>query len=291
MWLGVAVGLALGAALGWWWRGGLLAPTIGPGPGVAGPGRDHASASPGGPRVAQKHPDRPDAKMPPPVSAPRVALVIDDLGRRPADLDEIAALGVPVAHALLPFERRTGEMVELARARGAEIVLHLPMESTQPGEDPGPGALRSGMSSEELRAAVERALAAVPGATGLNNHMGSALTTDAQAMRVVLRVAAEHRLFFLDSRTTPASVASEIARECGVAALARQVFLDDDPAPEAIRAQFARLLELATERGEAIAIGHPHPATFAVLAAEVPRARRRGVRFVSLRALLTGAAS
>ena len=77
-----------------------------------------------------------------------------------------------------------------------------------------------------------------------------------------------------------------MAGELGVPALERQVFLDDDPDPEAIRAEFLRLLALAAERGEAIAIGHPHPATFAVLTEELPKARAAGVRFVRLRDLL-----
>jgi polysaccharide deacetylase 2 family uncharacterized protein YibQ len=109
-------------------------------------------------------------------------------------------------------------------------------------------------------------------------------------MRLVLGVAAQRGLFFLDSRTTPESVAFATARELGVPALERQVFLDDDLAPEAIRAEFARLLALADDRGEAIAIGHPHPATLAILGEEVPRAKAAGIRFVSLRELLPRAA-
>jgi polysaccharide deacetylase 2 family uncharacterized protein YibQ len=290
--LAVAAGLALGLVLGWAWqarrhrppaaRVGAEAPRSHPAP--------HPSAgvpSRGGRAAGVKLEPAPPAPRRA-VDGPRgrVALVIDDLGRRPADLDAIAALGVPVAHAVLPFEKRSREIARQVRARGGELVLHLPMESAQPGEDPGPGALRRGMGDAALRAAVEEALAEVEGATGLNNHMGSALTADPQAMRLVLGVAAQRGLFFLDSRTTPESVAFATARELGVPALERQVFLDDDLAPEAIRAEFARLLALADDRGEAIAIGHPHPATLAILGEEVPRAKAAGIRFVSLRELL-----
>jgi hypothetical protein len=72
----------------------------------------------------------------------------------------------------------------------------------------------------------------------------------------------------------------------GIPAAERQVFLDDDQRPEAIRTQFERLLGLARSRGAAVAIGHPHPATLAVLAAEVPRAREMGYEFVPVSFLL-----
>lgn len=215
----------------------------------------------------------------------RIALVIDDLGRRPSDLATIAALGVPVAHAVLPYEPHSAAMAAAAAAAGAEVLLHLPMEALD-GEDPGPGALRLGMDDAALAAATRAALAAVPEAVGINNHMGSALSADRRAMAVVLGVARERGLFFLDSRTTAATVGFRLARELGVPAAERQVFLDDSLSAADIEAELERLRALALEEGSAIAIGHPHPVTFAQLAAEVPRAQAAGVRFVRLSELL-----
>ena len=215
----------------------------------------------------------------------RIALVIDDLGRRPSDLATIAALGVPVAHAVLPYEPHSAAMAAAADAAGAEVLLHLPMEALD-GEDPGPGALRLGMDDAALAAATRAALAAVPEAVGINNHMGSALSADRRAMAVVLGVARERGLFFLDSRTTAATVGFRLARELGVPAAERQVFLDDSLSAADIEAELERLRALALEEGSAIAIGHPHPVTFAQLAAEVPRAQAAGVRFVRLSELL-----
>jgi len=215
----------------------------------------------------------------------RIALVIDDLGRRPSDLATIAALGVPVAHAVLPYEPHSAAMAAAAAAAGAEVLLHLPMEALD-GEDPGPGALRLGMDDAALAVATRAALAAVPEAVGINNHMGSALSADRRAMAVVLGVARERGLFFLDSRTTAATVGFRLARELGVPAAERQVFLDDSLSAADIEAELERLRALALEEGSAIAIGHPHPVTFAQLAAEVPRAQAAGVRFVRLSELL-----
>jgi polysaccharide deacetylase 2 family uncharacterized protein YibQ len=215
----------------------------------------------------------------------RVALVIDDLGRSLQELDNLHRLGVPITYAVLPFESQTAEVVAALRRRHDEILCHLPMEPSR-GGNPGPGALRAGMSQEQLRQSTLAAIAAVPGAVGVNNHMGSGLSTDPASMGAILGVLASRGLFFLDSRTSAQSVAYRIAAALGVPAAERQVFLDDDLHPEAIAAQFQRLLDLARTRGEAIAIGHPHSETLATLAAEVPRAQAAGFRFVQVSALL-----
>jgi polysaccharide deacetylase 2 family uncharacterized protein YibQ len=215
----------------------------------------------------------------------RVGLVIDDLGRSLEELDNLHQLGVPITYAVLPFEAQTPEVVAALRRRHEEILCHLPMEPKS-GGNPGPGALRAGMSAEELRRSTLAAIAAVPGAVGVNNHMGSALSADAASMSTILGVLSARGLYFLDSRTSAQSVGFRLATALGVPAAERQVFLDDDPRPEAVAAEFQRLLEMARTRGAAIAIGHPHPATLATLAAEVPRAQALGYRFVLVSTLL-----
>jgi uncharacterized protein len=221
-----------------------------------------------------------------PVHGVRVALVVDDLGGSVGELQPLEELGVPVTYSVLPFAEETPQVVSELRQRRAEILLHLPMEPKN-GEDPGPGALLQGMTDEELREKTLAALQAVPGAVGVNNHMGSLLSAAEGPMTAVLGVLAARGLFFLDSRTSAQSVGFEVARRLGIPAAERQVFLDGDPAPEAIRGQFERLLGLARVHGAAIAIGHPHPDTLAVLTAEVPRARALGYEFVPVSYLLT----
>ncbi len=225
----------------------------------------------------------PSAQYPPqpllPGGGARIALVIDDLGRSLADVDRLEGLGVPITYAVLPFESKTAQVTAKLRGLGAEILLHLPMEPGG-GANPGPGALRASMTVDELALATRQALQAVPGAVGVNNHMGSRLTADAGAMTAILGELQGRSLFFLDSRTSAASTGYDIARSLGLASAQRQVFLDPDPSAEEIRYQFHRLLGLARQRGAAIAIGHPYPATFEVLASEVPRALDLGYEFV-----------
>lgn len=221
----------------------------------------------------------------PAARAARVALVIDDLGRSQAEVDRLLALGIPLSFAVLPFEPQSSAIAERLAAGGHEVLTHLPMEAAS-GDSPGPNALLEDQSPERLAALTLAAIEKVPGSSGVNNHMGSRITADETAMRAVLSVIAGRGLFFLDSRTTAQSGAYDWARAAGIPTARRDVFLDDDPAEAAVATEFARLLELARERGAAIAIGHPRPATFAVLEREVPAARAAGVEFVPVSFLL-----
>lgn len=222
---------------------------------------------------------------PAPPSGALVALVIDDLGRRVEDVARLAALGVPLSYAVLPFESHTSEVLAAVERIGGEILLHLPMEGRD-GANPGPGALRVGMPEAELVAATRAAMEAVPGAVGVNNHMGSVLSADASSMRAVLAEIAGDGVYFLDSRTTAESVAYPAARQLGMAAAERDVFLDGELDAGAVRRQFYRVLEVARETGAGIAIGHPHEVTMGVLEEEVPRAVELGYRFVVVSALV-----
>ena len=229
-------------------------------------------------------------RQPPPGTGdagPRIALVVDDLGRSLDDLRTLSALGVPITYAVLPFEVKTSEVVAELRRRGEEIFCHLPMEPMS-AANPGPGALLRSMDDQALRQAVETALDAVPGAVGVNNHMGSAIVADRRSMSAVIDVLADRRLAFLDSRTTVDTLGYSLARARGLPAGERQVFLDTERDVDFIRRQFRALLHAARERGGAIAIAHPYPETLAILAEEVPEARAAGFDFVRVTVLLDG---
>lgn len=226
-------------------------------------------------------------RQPPPAAGnnPRIAIVIDDLGRGLGSVDALLALGEPLTYAVLPFESDTPRVVGRLREAGAEILLHLPMEA-RGKNDPGPGALRVAMSRDELQAETRSALAAVPGATGVNNHMGSALAADARAMEAVLEVLKEDGLYFLDSRTAADTQGYAVARRLGLPAGERQVFLDNERDTAAIAAQLQALFELARSRGGAIAIAHPYAETLSALRSELPKAKAAGIEVVPASQLL-----
>jgi uncharacterized protein len=220
------------------------------------------------------------------VAAPAISIIIDDLGDSLPEGRRVVTLPGPVACAILPHTNNGPTLAKEAHDLGKEVLLHLPMEPVGDGEA-GPGKLETTMPTLELTFTFDYDLSTVPYAVGVNNHMGSRLTQDRAAMQTVMREIHRHGgLFFVDSLTTPNSVAAEVAREEGVPALVRQVFLDDDRRPAAINEQFDRLVNLARRHGTALAIGHPYPETVETLERRLPRLAEQHVQLVPLSVML-----
>lgn len=193
----------------------------------------------------------------------------------------------PVACAILPHTRHSRVLAAQAHKSGKEILLHLPMQSSN-GREPGPGKLVSGMPSLELALTVQYNLENVPHAVGINNHMGSELTQDQQAMGQLMRVIKQYpKLFFVDSVTSPRSVAAKVARQHRIPNLSRDIFLDNERSTAAINAQVHKLIRLAKKRGYALAIGHPYPVTLSVLEKWLPILDTYQVKLVPLSTLIS----
>jgi uncharacterized protein len=223
----------------------------------------------------------PQAPPTPEAGSPRIAIVIDDLGNDDAATARIAGWPYKVCGAVLPALSGSARAARELEESGKQVLLHLPMEPRQyPRMRPGPGVVLRSQSEEEIARILESDLESVPGAVGVSNHMGSAATADARVMRAVARVLARKGLFFLDSRTTGATVAQETVREERVPAVSRRVFLDDVATEPAVEKMLDELVVRARAEGSAVALGHPYPATFAVLERELPRLSDRGVRLV-----------
>lgn len=200
------------------------------------------------------------------VAGPRAAIVIDDLGQNLFHFEQLAQLDLPLSVAVIPGLPASARTVERATRLGIEILLHQPMEPREEtGKNPGAGVLLTSMDEAELRARVRAGIAAVPGAVGMNNHMGSLFTENAAGVGALMAELREHDLFWLDSRTTAASLGVSSARAAGISAIDRDVFLDAELDPDFIRGQVRKLVAIARRRGAAVGIGHPHPETIAVL--------------------------
>ncbi len=190
-----------------------------------------------------------------------LAIILDDLGSDRAAADRIFALPYPLTLSVLPNHAHSAEIAEEAHRRGYEVMLHLPMRASG-GEKPEAEELEPGMPAGELASVVEKMANAVPYAVGVNNHQGSQATSDAALMNELMPVLQQRGLFYIDSRTTATTVAYDAARKDGVRTAFRNVpFLDDVAETVAVRKQLELAMRGAREKGGAIAIGHPHPAT------------------------------
>ncbi|MBT9431432.1 divergent polysaccharide deacetylase family protein [Candidatus Sodalis endolongispinus] len=199
--------------------------------------------------------------------AGKLAIVIDDFGYRPATENQVLAMPVNVSIAVLPDAPYAREMALKAHRQGREILIHLPMAplSKQPLER---NTLTPAMSRDQVADIIRQATQKVPYAVGLNNHMGSAMTSSLSGMQHVTQALSHYSYYFLDSVTIGNSQAVDAAAGTGVRVLKRQVFLDDTANEADIRHQFNRAVALARRNG--FAIGHPHPATVRVLQQMLP---------------------
>lgn len=214
---------------------------------------------------------------------PMVAVIIDDLGNDLGAGQRTAALPGKVTCSILPHTPFAGQLASLCAEQGKDVFLHLPMQPESQSANPGPGALMMGQSREEMRALIRDGLDSVPGATGLNSHMGSLLTRHVVYMDwLMTEVSRRQGMIFVDSATSAHSSALRLARSHGVPAARRDLFLDADPSPAAIRAALDRTLALAERDGAAIAIGHPRDETLSLVGAAIVDMQARGIILASV---------
>ncbi len=199
-----------------------------------------------------------------------LSIVIDDLGYRLEAGEAAIRLPAPVTLAVIPGTPYAQTLMAAAAERDKEIIIHMPMAASQqaPGD---PYTLLLDMSEHEIEHTLSQAFEELSAATGLNNHMGSALTADRSAMNTLMGELAKRDMFFIDSRTTENSVAMDVARELGVPAFARSVFLDNERDDAKIAEQLTIATDLARREGRALAIGHPFPETLRVLDELLPQ--------------------
>jgi polysaccharide deacetylase 2 family uncharacterized protein YibQ len=211
---------------------------------------------------------------------PRLAVIVDDLGYDRAAARQVFSLPYHLTVAVLPNHPDSADIAEEAHRRGFEVLLHLPMESLAGEDKEEKEELRVGEPDAEIGPQLDRMLSTVPHATGVNNHQGSRATANAALMNALAAALHVRGLFFIDSRTSGASVALEAAHRAGVPSAARTIFLDDVEQAGAIRQQLDHAERQAQEQGWSLAIGHPHGVTLQVLAAALPEIEAHGVRLV-----------
>jgi polysaccharide deacetylase 2 family uncharacterized protein YibQ len=207
---------------------------------------------------------------------PRVAIIVDDIGYDQIMAEKFLDLDVVVTFSMLPFSPFQRKIVETAHRKGIETMLHIPME---PNEYPkialGPGGLLTSMSPNKLIDQLNKALDDVSYIKGVNNHMGSKMTTNSEQMNQVFSVLKKRGLFFIDSRTSQHTLCESSARLFQVPFSKRDVFIDHIQDPEFIRNQLKELVRIAKQNGEAVGICHPHPETLEALRNAIPELKKK----------------
>jgi polysaccharide deacetylase 2 family uncharacterized protein YibQ len=218
----------------------------------------------------------------------KMAIILDDMGYNLQAINDIVRLNQKVTISILPNTPHCVETAEIAREKGLEILLHLPMESDNAGsvQNKVPGIILSSMKKRRIVQVFADDLKQVPYAKGVNNHMGSKITRDREIMAMILEQVKKNRLFFVDSLTTGDSLAYETAKSMGIPAAERHVFLDGILTEEYITVQMEELFHKARRMGGAIGICHPSDVTFKFLSEKLPEIGKYGLELVFVSALV-----
>lgn len=220
-----------------------------------------------------------------------IAIIIDDIGNSLEAGKRVINSNLPFTCSILPARPHSIKLARLAQKNGKEVMLHLPMQASK-SERLGHGGLTESMSKREFIRTVEISIDAIPHASGINNHMGSLLTSDSGHMEWLMQAIAnrDEHLFFVDSRTTAMTVASDAAQSYHIPSVQRDVFLDATAHDRNfVKQQVKQLIKIAKEQGYALAIGHPHKTTLSVLEQELSNLNNKEVELVTVNQLINTA--
>ena len=242
------------------------------------PNKENKAKKPESPIITDKpkpQEQKPDASAYPIQDLPelpskgKLIFVFDDAGHNLEQLQYFLDLPFPCTIAVLPKLPNSRETARRIRAAGKELILHQPMQAVNPNVDPGDGAVKPGMNREEIKKIVASNVEEIGPIAGMNNHEGSLITSDEEAMEAVLELCKEKNIYFLDSRTSSKSVVPQVAKKLNMNIWERAVFLDNKKDKAYMKKQIIEGLEIASQRGEAIMIGHVFTVDLAILLKEM----------------------
>lgn len=223
-------------------------------------------------------PEKPPIEKPPIdlKQLPLVAIIIDDLGYDKKIAKKLSQLNGGLTFSILPYSPFQKSIARLAHDNGLGTMLHLPMEPFEyPAVNPGPGTLLTTMTPDQLIRQLEKNLASVPYIKGVNNHMGSKMTSESDQMYQIFSILKKRNLYFIDSRTSGKTLCKPSARLFQIPFAQRDVFIDHFQDPDFIRKQIHELVRIAQRNGQAVGIGHPHTITYEILREMMPELEKK----------------
>lgn len=215
-----------------------------------------------------------------PAGRGEMALIIDDFGYNSGPIEAFAAINKPLTFAVIPYHQYSNQAAARGLSSGHQVILHLPMEPLSAASQSESATITVNMSDEEIQAMTVRAIQAVPGIIGVNNHQGSRATADKRVMQAVLSVLKSNNLFFIDSHTNSQSIGMSTARQMGVRTAINDLFIDNDNDVAAIKSKLRTACNMAVRDGSVIVIGHARMNTAAAVREMIPEIEAAGIRLV-----------
>lgn len=211
---------------------------------------------------------------------PRLALVIEQVGREPALLDALLALDNHVTYAVAPNTRDGARIARRLVDSRREVVIDLPLEPSDPNAVDGPDFLTTQMAPDGLAKTLHGHLDTLPGAVGATVHLGGRFSSSQAHVTALLEALKARGLFFVDDPSGPNTLLSTTTRIVGVRSAKRTHHIDAHGEPLAAR---LRAVEAALVlEGEAIVVLSPRPAALVAIRPWLEGLRRRQINLMRL---------
>ena len=216
----------------------------------------------------------------------KMAIILDDWGNNYSLLERAIVIKRPLTIAIIPHLRYSRAIAESAFNQGLGVMLHMPMQPFGDNQVLEPHTILTTSSDMEIQIFLNRAIESVPYAEGVNNHMGSAATSDARVMGVVLKELKKRGLFFVDSYVTSQSVAGAVAKKIGNDFTKRDIFIDNKPELTSIKAELLNAKRVALKTGRVVVIGHDKRLTLQAIDEVAKEFEDEGIEFVLVKDLI-----
>jgi len=211
---------------------------------------------------------------------PAVAIVVDDVGSTTEKLPLWTSINAPISFSVMPYPPLSSQLADQFYQAGYQVMLHVPTENHPPNSFAGTGQLTTAMDRETVFGTLDKDLAAVPHAAGMNNHQGGLGCDDFQLMYRECEWASERALFVVDSSSSANSQVTRAAVQLGLGKRKNQVFIDHQNDPDYIRSAMRELAGLARQNGFAFGICHyGRPNTATVVGEMVRTLEAEGIHF------------
>ncbi len=213
---------------------------------------------------------------------PKVALIVRGLGLNPRITQQaIDALPPETTLSFVPYADGLQTWVNIARAKGHEVLLEVPMEPWDyPDNDPGPQGLMSASPPVENAKHLEWVMGRATGYFGLTNYLGSKFIGSDEGMNALFAVLRQRGLAFIDDGTAFTRV-GDVQR-----ASADRVVDGQQLSADSIGKQLEGLELAAKQNGQALGVGSAYPVTIDQLARWSREASARGFQLAPASAVM-----
>ena len=213
---------------------------------------------------------------------PKIALVIGGLGLNARTTRQaIETLRPEVTLSFVVYAQDLQGWIDLARARGPEVLLETPMEPLDyPDNDPGPYTLIADSPAIETIKRLEWVMSRASGYYGLTNYLGARFLGNDAAYGAFISSVRARGLAFVDD-------GGAARRGGGVSRASAERVIDRQLSGPAIEQQLQGLETGALQRGQALGSGFAYPVTLERVASWAAEVEQRGYQLAPVSAFLT----